>query len=90
MEKIVLYILVLTFVTSCTSFKKQINEYHADVIVYGGSSVAVIAAVEVAQTGKSVIVDCPVIDYSFSKNGKIQKSTSRSSFIRKNTPDKYF
>src|SRR5690606_39663137 len=33
--------------------------YRADVIVYGGTSAAVIAAVEVARSGKSVIVVSP-------------------------------
>lgn len=33
--------------------------YEADVVIYGGTSAAVIAAVEVAQSGKSVIIVCP-------------------------------
>jgi hypothetical protein len=41
--------------------KKQSNVYEADVIVYGGTSAAVIAAVEVAQSGKSVIMVSPDI-----------------------------
>jgi hypothetical protein len=40
---------------------KQSNVYEADVIVYGGTSAAVIAAVEVAQSGKSVIMVSPDI-----------------------------
>lgn len=35
------------------------DSYNADVIIYGGTSAAVIAAVEVAQSGKSVIVVSP-------------------------------
>lgn len=33
--------------------------YEADVVIYGGTSAAVIAAVEVTQSGKSVIIVCP-------------------------------
>jgi len=44
---------------SCNSNKKSQNEYEADVIIYGGTSAAVIAAVEVAQSGKSVIIVSP-------------------------------
>ncbi len=39
----------------------QPNVYEADVIIYGGTSAAVIAAVEVAQSGKSVIMVSPDI-----------------------------
>lgn len=35
------------------------DSYNADVVIYGGTSAAVIAAVEVAQSGKSVIVVSP-------------------------------
>jgi hypothetical protein len=41
--------------------KAQHELYEADVIVYGGTSAAVIAAVEVAQSGKTVIVVSPDI-----------------------------
>lgn len=41
----------------CGSHKTNI--YDADVIIYGGTSSAVIAAVEVCQTGKSVIIVSP-------------------------------
>jgi hypothetical protein len=51
-------ILVLAvFFHSCQ--KQQPNGYQADVIIYGGTSAAVIAAVEVAQSGKSVIMVSP-------------------------------
>ncbi len=43
----------------CDSSKKTKNELSADVIIYGGTSSAVIAAVEVTQSGKSVIVVSP-------------------------------
>ncbi len=43
----------------CQQAKKTDNEFSADVIIYGGTSAAVIAAVEVAQSGKSVIVVSP-------------------------------
>ena len=51
-------ILLLLFVQlSCS--KKEQNTYSADVIIYGGTSAAVTAAVEVTQSGKSVIVVSP-------------------------------
>ncbi|HEX5637978.1 MAG TPA: FAD-dependent oxidoreductase, partial [Gammaproteobacteria bacterium] len=42
-----------------TSKQKQENAYSADVIVYGGTSAAVVAAMEVIQSGKTVIVVSP-------------------------------
>jgi hypothetical protein len=41
--------------------KPQSNVHEADIIIYGGTSAAVIAAVEVAQSGKSVIMVSPDI-----------------------------
>jgi hypothetical protein len=52
-------LLVAVAFTGCQ--KPQPNVYEADVIVYGGTSAAVIAAVEVAQSGKSVIMVSPDI-----------------------------
>jgi len=55
-------LLILTagmIIMGCQSEKKADNEFTADVIVYGGTSSAVVAAVEVAQSGKSVIVVSP-------------------------------
>jgi hypothetical protein len=53
---------LLTFAVAFTGCEKpQPNVYEADVIVYGGTSAAVIAAVEVAQSGKSVIMVSPDI-----------------------------
>lgn len=37
----------------------EVKTYQADVIVYGGTSGAVISAVEAAQSGKSVVIVCP-------------------------------
>lgn len=53
--------LILFILFSCTSTQKSQKTYEADVIVYGGMSAAVIAAVEVAQSGKSVIMVSPDI-----------------------------
>lgn len=48
-------VLVVTFsILSCTK-----DPYKADVIIYGGTSAAVISAVEVAQSGKSVLIVSP-------------------------------
>lgn len=43
----------------CQSNQKKGNEFSADVIVYGGTSSAVIAAVEVVQSGKTAIIVSP-------------------------------
>jgi hypothetical protein len=51
-------ILFLIFsIQGCTEVQQ--NVFEADVIIYGGTSAAVIAAVEVAQSGKSVILVSP-------------------------------
>ncbi|MEO5602707.1 MAG: FAD-dependent oxidoreductase [Cyclobacteriaceae bacterium] len=41
--------------------QNQVNSYKADVIIYGGTSAAVIAAVQVKKMGKSVVVVSPDI-----------------------------
>lgn len=51
-----LLILMLPFLYACD---QPVDMFKADVIIYGGNSAAVIAAVEVAQSGKSVIVVSP-------------------------------
>lgn len=51
-----LLILMLPFLYACD---QPVDTFKADVIIYGGNSAAVIAAVEVAQSGKSVIVVSP-------------------------------
>ena len=55
-----LVILCITIWSCETSVENQ-NLYKADVIVYGGTSAAIIAAVEVTESGKSVIVVSPDI-----------------------------
>ena len=56
-------ILAIFFLTSifygCNSPQKNENSFSADVIIYGGTSGAITAAVEVIQSGKSVIVVSP-------------------------------
>jgi hypothetical protein len=56
--KLLLAALVFTF-WNCS--EKAADTFEADIIVYGGSSAAVIAAVETAQSGKSVIMVSPDI-----------------------------
>lgn len=51
----VFVIVLLILLPSC----RKKGDYSADVIIYGGTSAAVIAAVEVVQSGKSVIVVSP-------------------------------
>jgi hypothetical protein len=50
---------VFSFFTSCQSKPKNPNEYSADLIIYGGTSAAVTAAVEAVQSGKTVLVVSP-------------------------------
>ena len=54
----VIIITIFLFI-SCTTKQKQNNLYTADVIIYGGTSAAITAAVEVVQSGKTVIVVSP-------------------------------
>ncbi|WP_073166040.1 FAD-dependent oxidoreductase [Tangfeifania diversioriginum] len=53
------FLLTAILLTSCKSINNSTENYTGDVIIYGGTSAAVIAAVEVAQTGKSVIMVSP-------------------------------
>ncbi|NCB25720.1 MAG: FAD-dependent oxidoreductase [Bacteroidia bacterium] len=46
----------LVLLLSC---KQSVDTYKADVIIYGGTSAAVIAAVEVAQSGENVMIVSP-------------------------------
>ncbi|MFW6259791.1 MAG: FAD-dependent oxidoreductase, partial [Tangfeifania sp.] len=59
MKPILTILLMAAVFCSCNPTQKSQNEYEADVIIYGGTSAAVIAAVEVAQSGKSVIMVSP-------------------------------
>jgi hypothetical protein len=55
-------LILLLFAVAFSGCKiPQPNVYEADVVIYGGTSAAVIAAVEVAQSGKSVIMVSPDI-----------------------------
>ena len=54
MKKIKLIFLLSLFIFGCNRAQQiSDNKYEADVIIYGGTSGAVAAAVEVAQSGKS-------------------------------------
>ncbi len=60
MNKVKTIIILSILIFGCSSPQKtNQNNYEADVIVYGGTSAGIIAAVEVAQSGKSVIVVSP-------------------------------
>ena len=53
-------LLTVFLLPGCTGTpKQQSDSYSADVIVYGGTSAAVIAAVEVVHSGKTVIMVSP-------------------------------
>ena len=62
-KKVVVHFSIVVFVILfCGCTPKQeglINEFEADVIVYGGTSAAIITAVQVAKMGKSVIIVSP-------------------------------
>ena len=55
--RIIPFILIFLFINACHSPKNV--PFSSDVIVYGGTSAAVTAAVEVAQSGKTVILVSP-------------------------------
>jgi hypothetical protein len=56
-----LSVIIITFFLffSCTTKQNQEISYSADVIIYGGTSAAITAAVELVQSGKTVIVVSP-------------------------------
>lgn len=54
-----LFIILLGVSVSCTSRDSLPDKNSADIIIYGGTSAAIIAAVEAIQNGKSVIVVSP-------------------------------
>lgn len=49
----------ILFTYGCRNAKTNQNDYSADLIVYGGTSAAVTAAVEAVQSGKTVLVVSP-------------------------------
>ena len=60
MKRVILYLsLLILLLPSCNPNDHNNYFFEADVVVYGGTSAAVIAAVEVAQSGKSVILVSP-------------------------------
>jgi hypothetical protein len=59
MNKFSTFLLLLcVYFESCVGNKDQ-KVYNADVVIYGGTSADVAAAVQVARMGKSVIIVCP-------------------------------
>lgn len=58
-QSILLIIVAGIFLWGCQTSKQSDANYSADVIIYGGTSAAVTAAVEVAKSGKSVIMVSP-------------------------------
>ena len=62
MNKLVSLFILSILIFGCSSPEESNqNEFESDVIIYGGTSGAVTAAVEVAQSGKSVIMVSPDI-----------------------------
>ena len=59
MKNILSLLLCSFLIVNCNPQSDSNTEYSADVIIYGGTSGAVTAAVEVAQSGKSVIMVSP-------------------------------
>lgn len=60
MKRVILYLsFLILLLPSCNPNDNNNYFFEADVVVYGGTSAAVIAAVEVAQSGKSVILVSP-------------------------------
>ncbi|XOV93466.1 MAG: FAD-dependent oxidoreductase [Bacteroidota bacterium] len=56
-----LFLLLILFTFSCQNSQEPPNQFSADVIIYGGTSAAIPAAVEVIRSGKTVIVVSPDI-----------------------------
>lgn len=59
MKSIILSIFILVFSTQTFSQTTKSTKYQADVIIYGGTSAAIMAAVQVKRMGKSVLVVSP-------------------------------
>ena len=59
MKKLLTISLLFITVLGCNTPQNNPDSFSADVIIYGGTSAAITAAVEVAQSGKSVIVVSP-------------------------------
>jgi hypothetical protein len=57
--KQILFLATILITAGCSPKQNQDNNFTADVIIYGGTSGAITAAVEVIQSGKSVIVVSP-------------------------------
>jgi len=56
---LVLALAILMSTGLCKITKAQSNSYKADLIIYGGTSAAVVAAVEMVKSGKSVLIVSP-------------------------------
>jgi hypothetical protein len=52
-------LIAIRFLLTPALAQKKVQEYTADVIIYGGTSAGIIAAVQVAKLGKSVLVISP-------------------------------
>ncbi len=59
MYRLIFVLLAIITFSGCTKSGKNAANLQADVIIYGGTSAAIIAAVETIQSGKSVIVVSP-------------------------------
>lgn len=57
MKSLLFYLVIIGLLNSCSQLHP--NEYQADIIIYGGTSSAIIAAVQAKKSGKSVIVVSP-------------------------------
>lgn len=57
MKNLLLYFIMLGMFSACQSSKSK--EHEADIIIYGGTSAAITAAVQAKKAGKSVIVVSP-------------------------------
>jgi hypothetical protein len=59
-QHLILFIILLVFSNCATDKKEQSNQTHeVDIIIYGGTSAAITAAVQAKRLGKSVIVVSP-------------------------------
>lgn len=75
-------LLFVLLIWSCNPKSSNPNEFSADIIIYGGTSAAITAAIEAVQSGKSVLVVSPDVHLGgLSSNGLGFTDTGNKSTI---------
>lgn len=68
-SKFIVLVLALFLLNCQSQSQKEEDNYEADVIIYGGTSAAVISAVQVAKMGRSVLIVSPDIHFGGLSSG---------------------